>query len=80
MRPKYSLQFILSSANLTAMTEHCTIHTDTELVVVTYCPACRGQAGGEKTAKAMTAVQRTKRARKAVQARWAKAKKKKAKR
>jgi len=56
------------------MTEHCSIHVDTELVVVKYCPACRGQAGGEKTAQTMTAAARTKRARKAVMARWAKAK------
>jgi hypothetical protein len=43
---------------------------------VKYCPACRGQAGGEIAAAGMTAVQRSRRARKAVQTRWAKAKKK----
>jgi len=58
------------------MAEHCSIHTDTELVVVKYCPACRGSQGGTNTANAMTAAERTKRARKAVRARWAKAKKK----
>jgi hypothetical protein len=58
------------------MAEHCKIHTHTELVVVKYCPACRGQAGGSNTAKGMTAKQRSQRARKAVLARWAKAKKK----
>jgi hypothetical protein len=58
------------------MTEHCKIHPDTEMVVVTYCPACRGQAGGENAAAAMTQEQRTRRARKAVRTRWANAKKK----
>jgi hypothetical protein len=58
------------------MKEHCSIHPDTELVVVKYCPACRGQAGGENAAAGMTQAQRTKRARKAVKTRWAKAKKK----
>ena len=58
------------------MAEHCTIHTDTELVVVKYCPACRGQAGGENAAKGLSASERSERARKAVRARWAKAKKK----
>jgi hypothetical protein len=58
------------------MTEHCKIHTDVELVTVTYCPACRGGAGGSMTAKGMTAKERSRRARKAVLARWAKAKKK----
>jgi hypothetical protein len=58
------------------MAEHCAIHPDTELVVVKYCPACRGQAGGENAAASMTAAQRSRRARKAVRTRWAKAKKK----
>jgi hypothetical protein len=57
------------------MTEYCGIHPDTELVVVKYCPACRGQAGGEKASAGMTQAQRTKRARKAVKTRWANAKK-----
>ena len=58
------------------MAEHCTIHTDTELVVVNYYPACRGQYGGENAAKGMSASERSELARKAVRARWAKAKKK----
>jgi hypothetical protein len=62
------------------MAEHCTIHTDTELVIVKYCPACRGGQGGTNAAKGMTAEARTKRARKAVRARWAKAKAKAKKR
>jgi hypothetical protein len=59
------------------MTEFCTIHLDTELVVVKYCPACRGAHGGEQSAKAMTAEERKARARKAIRARWRKAKAKK---
>lgn len=59
-----------------SMAEYCKIHTDTELVVVTYCPACRGGQGGTNTAKNMTAKQRSQRARMAVRVRWAKAKKK----
>jgi hypothetical protein len=58
------------------MAEHCTIHPDTELVVVTYCPACRGGQGGTNAAKGMTKAERSDRARTAVRARWAKAKKK----
>jgi hypothetical protein len=58
------------------MRETCSIHPDTELVVVKYCPACRGQAGGEIASAAMTAKQRSSRARKAVKTRWANAKKK----
>jgi len=51
-------------------------HPETELVVVAYCPARRGQAGGENAAAAMTPEERVARARKAVVARWAKAKRK----
>ncbi|MGB8060504.1 MAG: hypothetical protein WCF26_01235 [Candidatus Sulfotelmatobacter sp.] len=58
------------------MAKHCTIHPETELVVVEYCPVCRGQHGGAKTAKGMTAAEKTKRAKKAARARWKKAKKK----
>lgn len=56
------------------MAKHCTIHPDTELVVVEYCPACRGTAGGTKAAEGMTAAQRSQRARKGARAMWAKAK------
>jgi hypothetical protein len=35
------------------------------LVTVTYCPACRGGAGGKLAAKRMTAKARSERARKA---------------
>ena len=47
--------------------KYCPIHRDTEMVVVVYCPS----HGGMKTAKGMTAKQRKERARKAIQARWA---------
>lgn len=57
------------------MAKHCTIHTDTELVVVEYCPVCRGQHGGMTTAKGMSAEERSKRAKKAARARWKKTKK-----
>jgi len=59
------------------MAEHCKIHPDTELVVVTYCPACHGGRGGINAAKGMTAKQRKARARKAIQTRWKNAKKNK---
>jgi hypothetical protein len=58
------------------MAEHCTIHTDTELVIVKYCPACRGQHGGAQAAKGMTPAERSKRASNAARALWAKRKKK----
>lgn len=58
------------------MAKHCDIHPETELVVVEYCPVCRGQHGGAKAAKGMSAAERSKRARKAALARWPKAKKK----
>jgi len=60
------------------MKKHCKIHRDTELVVVEYCPVCRGQHGGANAAKAMTAEERSSRARKAARARWPKKAKKKA--
>lgn len=63
---------MLSSANVTGMAKYCKVHTDTELVVVEYCPACRGQHGGTKLAKSMTAAERVNRARKAARARWPK--------
>jgi hypothetical protein len=59
------------------MAKHCTIHPETELVVVEYCPVCRGQHGGAKSAKGMTAAERSARARKAALARWPKKKAKK---
>jgi hypothetical protein len=55
----------------------CEIHPDVELVVLTYCPACRGAHGGQESAKSLTAEERKKRARKAIRARWRKAKAKK---
>jgi hypothetical protein len=54
------------------MAEFCKVHPDTELVVVKYCPACRGQHGGATAAKTMSAAERSKRARKAARARWPK--------
>jgi len=45
--------------------EHCKKHPDVELVTVTYCPACRGGAGGKLAAERMTARARSERARKA---------------
>lgn len=52
------------------MAKHCEIHPDTELIVVEYCPACRGQHGGAIAAKGMSAKERSERARKAARARW----------
>ena len=52
--------------------EHCKKHPDVELVTVTYCPACRGGAGGRLAAKNMSAKARSERARKAALARVAK--------
>jgi len=54
------------------MTEHCKIHPEVELVVVKYCPACRGGHGGEIAARTMSKAERSKRARKAARARWKK--------
>jgi len=58
------------------MAKHCKIHPETELVVVEYCPVCRGQQGGANAAKGMTAEERSKRAQKAARARWPKKAKK----
>jgi hypothetical protein len=62
------------------MAKHCTIHPETELVVVEYCPVCRGQHGGTIAAKGMSAEERSRRARKAARARWPKTKKRARKR
>jgi hypothetical protein len=59
------------------MAEHCEIHPDTELIVIKYCPACRGGHGGEIAAQGMSATERPKRAKKAAKVRWAKTAKKK---
>ncbi len=47
--------------------QHCKKHPDVEMVTVTitYCPACRGSAGGKLAAKRMTAKARAERARQA---------------
>lgn len=52
----------------------CKIHPETELVVVTYCPKCRGGHGGALAAATLTAAERKRRARKAAKARWKKTK------
>jgi hypothetical protein len=57
--------------------EYCKIHPKTAIKVITYCPACRGAAGGAKSGQTMTAAEKTKRAKKAARARWKKAKAKK---
>jgi hypothetical protein len=49
--------------------QHCKKHPEVEMVTVTYCPACRGGAGGKLAAKRMTAKARSERARKAALAR-----------
>lgn len=59
------------------MSKRCEIHPDTELVVVTYCPACRGQHGAEIAAQTMSKKAKIDRARKAAKARWGKAREKK---
>lgn len=53
--------------------QYCTVHPDTELRVIVYCPACRGAKGGKKSAKAMSAKAKSERAKKAARARWKKA-------
>jgi len=45
------------------MAKHCKKHPDVELVTVTFCPACRGGAGGKLSSKRMSAKARTERAR-----------------
>jgi hypothetical protein len=52
----------------------CEKHPEVEMIVVTYCPVCRGSHGGKQTAKSMTAEERKARAVKAIRARWKKAK------
>jgi len=70
-----ALWLILSAGNVYADGKTLrTIHTETELVVVEYCPKCRGQHGGAKAAKSMSAGERSKRARKGARARWPKKK------
>jgi hypothetical protein len=61
-----ALTKLLTAAKLVAMAkEHCKKHPDVELVTVTYCPACRGGAGGKLAAQNMSAKARSERARKA---------------
>jgi hypothetical protein len=43
--------------------QHCKKHPDVEMVTVTYCPVCRGSAGGKLSSKRMTAKERSERAR-----------------
>jgi hypothetical protein len=54
--------------------QYCSIHPKVKLRVIVYCPACRGQRGGERAAKTMTPEEKTRRAKKAARARWRKAK------
>jgi hypothetical protein len=67
----------LTVGEVQTMKTHCEAHPEVELRVIVYCPACRGQHGGTEAAKAMTAAEKTKRAKKAARARWKKAKAKK---
>jgi hypothetical protein len=64
----------LTVSDLKAMKTQCETHSDVELRVIVFCPACRGQVGGEHAATSMTAEEKKKRARKAARARWKKAK------
>lgn len=57
------------------MAEFCKRHPETELVIVAFCPVCRGQHGGEIAAQSMTAEAKSARARKAARTRWAKKRK-----
>lgn len=54
------------------MAKRCKKHPDTELIVLEYCPKCRGQLGGKTTAKRLSAAERKRRAKKAAKARWGK--------
>jgi hypothetical protein len=54
--------------------QFCEVHPKTALVVVTYCPKCRGKHGGATTAARLSAAERKRRASKAAQARWKSAK------
>jgi hypothetical protein len=64
----------LTTSNLQTMKKECPDHPEVELRVIVFCPACRGGAGGARAAKTMTAAEKSKRGRKAVLARWKKAK------
>jgi hypothetical protein len=64
----------LTISDLREMKTHCDTHEDVELRVIVYCPACRGAAGGTRSAVTMTAAAKTKRAKKAARTRWKKAK------
>jgi hypothetical protein len=58
------------------MDEFCNKHDEpVKLRVIKYCPACRGALGGTRSAKTMTAAEKTERGKKAARARWKKAKK-----
>jgi hypothetical protein len=54
--------------------QFCKVHPKTALVVVTYCPKCRGQHGGAKTAATLSGAERKRRASKAAKARWTRSK------
>jgi hypothetical protein len=64
----------LTVSELQAIKTQCSAHPDVELRVIVFCPACRGQVGGEHASEGMTAEEKTKRAKKAACARWKKAK------
>jgi hypothetical protein len=73
--PDLPLPSMLSAGKVPAMDKYCSIHPEVKLRVIVYCPACRGQVGGTRAAKSMTAEAKTKRAKKAARARWKKTKK-----
>ena len=52
------------------MDKYCETHKTVKIVVVEFCPVCRGAKGGTKTGKGMTKAEKVARAKKAARARW----------
>ncbi len=56
-----------------AMTKYCDKHAEpVKMVVIEFCPVCRGAKGGTKTGKGMTKAEKIARAKNAARARWKK--------
>jgi hypothetical protein len=55
------------------MTKYCDKHDKpVKMLVIEFCPRCRGAKGGTKTGEGMTKAEKKARAQKAARARWKK--------
>jgi hypothetical protein len=68
-----ALMRLLTVVSCEPMSDYCDKHDEpVKLVVVKFCPVCRGAKGGTNASESMTKAEKTARAKKAARARWAK--------